>query len=147
GSTPSSLFCSLVFKQQRLALRGLWRGQLACYPIQAAQGRLRCTQHSGGRVLLRIAYRFIPCRSSSTSGRRIASAPGAAPHAHGSPRRRGQRLHALVDRPTALTPSSNPRLGVDGHHQGLHRCARDGFLGPSSTAWSLTRILHHLSFW
>lgn len=52
----------------------------------------------------------------------------------GSPRNQGQRLHALVDRPNSLTPSSNPQRGVGGHHQGLHRCALNGFLGPSSDA-------------
>jgi hypothetical protein len=59
----------------------------------------------------------------------------------GSPRRRGQRLHAIVDRPTFLTPSISHRLGVSSQHQGLHRCARDGFLGPPSELVRLTRIL------
>lgn len=41
------------------------------------------------------------------------------------------------------TPSSSPRLGIGGHHQGRHRCALDGFLGPPSEKVVLTRILRH----
>ena len=44
-----------------------------------------------------------------------------------------------------LTPSTSPRLGVSGQHQGLHRCALNGFLAPPSKVTALTRILHHLS--
>ncbi|WP_156925021.1 hypothetical protein [Caldicoprobacter faecalis] len=55
----------------------------------------------------------------------------------------GQRPHAFADRPPSLTPSTNPRLGVESQHQELHRCALDGFLGPSSKLAGLTRILHH----
>lgn len=43
--------------------------------------------------------------------------------------------------PAPLTPSNNPRLGVESHYQKLHRCALDGFLGPSSKLIGLTRIL------
>lgn len=48
------------------------------------------------------------------------------------PRDRGLRPHAIVDRPSPLTPSNDPRLGVNSHHQGLHLYAGNGFLGPSS---------------
>ena len=101
------------------------------------------TWDDANRSSTRITCRFTPCRSLPLPD--LSRKGRAAPHGHGSPRQQGQRLHALVDRPTALTPSSNPRRGVDGHHQGLHRCALDGFLGPSSKAHSPTRILHHLS--
>ncbi|MFW5787779.1 MAG: hypothetical protein ACOCV3_05885 [Halanaerobiales bacterium] len=37
-----------------------------------------------------------------------------------------------MDRPTSLTPSPDPRLGVSSRNQELHRYARDGFLGPPS---------------
>lgn len=60
------------------------------------------------------------------------------------PRMKGHRLHAIVDRPSSLTPSTSPQLGVESQHQELHRCARDGFLGPPSKQISTTRILHHL---
>lgn len=43
--------------------------------------------------------------------------------------------------PAPLTPSNNPRLGVESRYQKLHRCALDGFLGPSSRLIGLTRIL------
>lgn len=43
--------------------------------------------------------------------------------------------------PAPLTPSKDPRLGVESHYQKLHRCALDGFLGPSSKLIGLTRIL------
>lgn len=43
--------------------------------------------------------------------------------------------------PAPLTPSNDPRLGVESRYQKLHRCALDGFLGPSSRLIRLTRIL------
>jgi hypothetical protein len=43
--------------------------------------------------------------------------------------------------PSPLTPSTNPQLGVESQHQGLHRCALDGFLAPSSEPTMATRIL------
>lgn len=43
--------------------------------------------------------------------------------------------------PAPLTPSNDPRLGVASRYQKLHRCALDGFLGPSSKLAELTRIL------
>jgi hypothetical protein len=57
---------------------------------------------------------------------------GTRPPSRGSPRRKGPRLHAIVDRPPSLTPSADPRLGVGKWHQELHRCALSGFLGPPS---------------
>lgn len=66
-------------------------------------------------------------------------------HEVGSPRKQGQRPHAVADRPTSLTPSTNPRLGVESQHQGLHRCARGGFLAPPSGPEWPTRILRHPS--
>lgn len=115
-------------------------------PAQIAQGRLHCTQHSVTRktIACTLAPRagLFPSRSFASSIIRKTDVD-AFPHGRGSPRQQGQRLHALVDRPTVLTPSSNPRLGVDSHHQRLHRCALNGFLGPSSKKWLLTRILRH----
>ncbi len=64
-------------------------------------------------------------------------------HALGPPRRQGQRLHAIVDRPSSLTPSTSPRLGVESQHQELHRYAGDGFLGPPLKSVAPTRILRH----
>jgi hypothetical protein len=90
------------------------------------QGRLLCTQHSPNAG-------FTPSHSLLRTL-----------HELGSPRRRGLRLHAIADRPTTLTPSTNPRLGVGSQHQELHRCALDGFLGPPSEPAVLTRIPHHL---
>src|SRR5690606_35578138 len=81
---------------------------------------------------------FFPSRSDG------ASRPGR--HALGSPRKQGQRQDAVADRPTSLTPSSNPRLGVGSHHQRLHRCALSGFLDPASETRAPTRILRHLPF-
>jgi hypothetical protein len=43
--------------------------------------------------------------------------------------------------PAPLTPSNDPQLGVESRYQKLHRCALDGFLGPSSKLIGLTRIL------
>ena len=43
--------------------------------------------------------------------------------------------------PIPLTPSDDPRLGVESRHQKLHRCALNGFLAPSSKLVGLTRIL------
>ena len=43
--------------------------------------------------------------------------------------------------PVPLTPSNDPQLGVKSRYQKLHRCALDGFLGPSSKLIGLTRIL------
>jgi hypothetical protein len=43
--------------------------------------------------------------------------------------------------PSPLTPSTSPRLGVESQHQGLHRCALDGFLAPPSEPTTPTRIL------
>jgi hypothetical protein len=71
------------------------------------------------------------------------------------PQEEGRRPHAIADRPSswrtrtpvsrdgARTPSNSPRLGIGGHHQRRHRCARDGFLGPPSEKVVLTRILRH----
>jgi hypothetical protein len=64
-------------------------------------------------------------------------------HVLGPPRRQGQRLHAIVDRPSSLTPSTSPRLGVESQHQELHRYAGDGFLGPPLKSVTPTRILRH----
>ncbi len=95
------------------------------------------------------------CRSRQATLHTAPAAPhaGSTPsrscrlygnHALGPPRRRGQRLHAIADRPVSLTPSTNPPLGVESQHQELHRCALDGFLGPSSGIAASTRILRHL---
>ena len=46
--------------------------------------------------------------------------------------------------PSPLTPSTDPQLGVESRHQGLHRCALDGFLAPSSEPRRSTRILRDL---
>jgi len=92
------------------------------------QGRLRCTQ-------LFTTCRFIP--------QAIVVALNNS-HALGPPRGWGQRPHALVGRPTPLTPSTDPRLGVSSQHQELHWCALDGFLGPPSGKVALTRIQRHL---
>ncbi|MDD4801704.1 MAG: hypothetical protein PHF24_01995 [Syntrophomonas sp.] len=43
--------------------------------------------------------------------------------------------------PSFLTPSNDPQLGVKSRCQKLHRCALNGFLGPSSKSIELTRIL------
>ncbi len=104
---------------------------------QPAQGRLHCTDT---KYFKPVPYAGLPPSRGSRS-----ETPEALrdPHALGPPRWRGQRLHAIVDRPIPLTPSTNPSLGVSGRHQGLHRCARNGFLGPSSKVVAPTRILHH----
>ncbi len=47
-----------------------------------------------------------------------------------SPRRTGQRPHAIADRPAFLTPSIDPRLGVESQHQKLHRCALKRIFRP-----------------
>jgi len=105
-------------------------------PACSAQGRLRCTQRSSHNVRLASRCRF----GSSRSG----GALRPRGHALESPRKQGPRLHAIAGRPAPLTPSSNPRLGVESHHQGLHRCALSGFLGPASETRVATRILRHL---
>jgi len=46
--------------------------------------------------------------------------------------------------PLPLSSSPSPRLGVASRNQRLHRCALDGFLGPSSEMGAPTRILRHL---
>jgi hypothetical protein len=79
-----------------------------------------------------------PCAQALGIGHRVH-------HEVGSPREQGQRPHAIADRPTPLTPSTNPQLGVESQHQGLHRCARSGFLAPPSGPEWPTRILRHPS--
>ena len=93
-----------------------------------AQGRLHCIQ------LVLTAIQVLP--------RQVKVRPNAL-HLSGPPRKLGQRPHAIADRPSSLTPSTNPRLGVSSQHQELHRYALDGFLGPPSKLAVLTRILHH----
>jgi hypothetical protein len=124
-TSPPSLFCRAGFRN--------WTGTFGAPPVPSTllsstvptQGRLHCTQ-------LFTACRFIP-------------QPVMVPSHHkpGPPRRQGPRLHAVVDRPAFLTPSNDPRLGFGSRHQELHRCARDGFLGPPSGTQTATRILHH----
>ncbi len=52
-------------------------------------------------------------------------------HALGPPRKQGHRPHAIVDRPATLTPSINPRLGVESQHKELHRCALRRIFRPA----------------
>ena len=59
----------------------------------------------------------------------------------GPPRMWGHARMPLRIAPSPLTPSNDPRLGVASRYQKLHRCALDGFLGPSSKRIRLTRIL------
>lgn len=106
--------------------------QATLHPAQltALSGR------TGMQVLPQAVAR--PCVQTPSIRRRIH-------HEVGSPRKQGQRPHAVADRPTPLTPSTNPQLGVESQHQGLHRCARGGFLAPPSEPESPTRILRHPS--
>lgn len=62
---------------------------------------------------------------------------------NGPPRKKGQRPHAIVDRPLSLTPSINPRLGASSRHKELHRCALWRIFRPAFRNGRLTRILHH----
>lgn len=78
------------------------------YPLITAQGRLHCTQRQSHRI--------------AGSSYPVASAP-AGSYPNMSPRRMGQRPHAVADRPSSLTPSTNPKLGVSSLHQKLHRYA------------------------
>ena len=64
-------------------------------------------------------------------------------HQFGPPRKLGHRPHAIADRPSSLTPSTSPQLGVGSQHQELHRYALNGFLAPPSKMAELTRILYH----
>ena len=57
----------------------------------------------------------------------------------------GSTPHAIADRPSSSSSSTNPRLGVGSQHQKLHRCALRQILGPPSDMALLTRILHHLT--
>ncbi len=64
-------------------------------------------------------------------------------HRDGPPRKQGPRPHAFVDRPTTLTPSTDPRLGASSRHKELHRCALWRIFRPAFRNGGLTRILHH----
>ena len=88
----------------------------------STQGRLHCPQRLAVHCESReqFSYRkagFILSRTSQRS-LRVGSK-----HNIRSPRNRGQRPHAIADRPTSLTPSINPGLGVRSTHKELHRCA------------------------
>ena len=56
------------------------------------------------------------------------------------------RPHALADRPILLNPQQQPPRSIGSHCQRLHRCARDGFLGPPSKPVLPTRILRHREY-
>ena len=114
GPLPS-LFCNNGFTSCQLhRARSNWPHPAGS--TATTQGRLHCTQ-------LITTCRFIP---------QAIVIAHVNSHALGSPRKRGQRPHALVGRPTSLTPSTSSQLGVSSQHQELHRCALNGFLGPSS---------------
>ena len=130
----SSLFCSESFMQQRAAYSGLKKH--ACYLQSLSHHSRQATLHPAHTTLV-----FAPRRRFTP---RPWPRPAPASHRIGSPRDKGQRLYAITDRPRLLTPSTDPQLGVGSRHQGLHRCALDGFLGPPSKMEALTRILHHL---
>lgn len=122
GYHLASFAAGVLSSNGRHLLAERWRLNLLSLPL-ATQGRLHCTQRyvqgisaSAHRVQVTPSRKFVLTHS----------------HALGPPRNQGQRLHALVDRPNSLTPSNNPQRGVGGHHQGLHRYALNGFLGPSS---------------
>lgn len=97
----------------------------ACSAItpRKTQGRLHCTQLSPH-------YRFLPQVVKKL-------------YLLGSPRKQGQRPHAIADRPTTLTSSISPRLGVSSQHQKLHRCALKRIFSPVFETVVPTRILHH----
>lgn len=88
----------------------------------------------------RTAYTYAPSAGSHPSRKPTGRGPRTWVSAGGGP-----RPHAIADRPAPLTPSTNHRLGVVSQHQGLHRCALDGSLGPSSGTAAPTRILRHPS--
>ena len=77
------------------------------YPSKSTQGRLRCTQ----QPITAPHSRFIHIQQPKRGHRNM------------SPRRLGQRPHAIADRPSTLTPSTNPGLGVRSLHKKLHRYA------------------------
>jgi len=133
--SSSSLFCGFEFLMAESTLTLQKLDNLIPISSQPAQGRLHCTdtkyQNQYHMQVYPQAVVHAPPYQRQNS------------HALGPPRWRGQRLHAIVDRPIPLTPSTNPRLGFGCQHQGLHRYARYGFLGPSSKTTFLTRILHH----
>ena len=94
-------------------------------PIGPTQGRLLCTQLAPHKQVY------------SHSVIHISVPPT------GSPRRWVDVPHAVAGRPSTLTPSISPRLGVVSQHQKLHRYALCGFLGPPSGSTVPTRILRH----
>lgn len=88
---------------------------------------------AGYTVLLYSKNRLTwPCYVSSNSTR--------------PPRERGQRPHAIVDRPKPLSLCKSPRLGVSSHYKELHRCALGRIFSPAFKDSMPTRILHHLHF-
>ncbi len=56
---------------------------------------------------------------------------------------KGSTPTCLCRSPFILNPQQQPSTGVECHHQGLHRCALNGFLGPSLEMMDMTRILRH----
>ena len=124
----SSRFCSRGFIRQSLSSSsGQTLEKRVPKSTATTHGRLLCTQFNS-----RITGSFL--RGNTTT----------VGHPFRSPRRMGQRPHAIAARPAFLTPSIHPRLGVGSKHQELHRCALNGFLGPFSKTVLPTRILHHL---
>ena len=129
----SILFCRWAFKRQKVMFLG--RGDNDLAPAIPHIHSRQATLHPAplgppGPVP---TCRFTPSRKAFQ------------PHELGSPRKQGQRPHAIADRPTTLTPCTNPQLGVESQHKGLHRCALNGILSPSSRKPTPTRILRHLS--
>ena len=74
--------------------------------------------------------RFHPVSYRSKPPQTIRFESGHMKHKNRSPRKWGRISHAIAKRPKALTPSTNPRLGVESKHQELHRCALQRIFRP-----------------
>lgn len=136
-----SLFCRTGFMQHPDE-PPLARRPPSYHPQSPLSHSRQATLHTGpshrdnGRIMTDPYCRFIP--------QAVATAPlGAHHHRLGPPRKWGPRPHAIVDRPTTLTPSISPRLGVESQHQKLHRCALWRIFRPAFRDGGLTRILRH----
>ena len=80
-------------------------------PPYSLQGRLLCSQQLTAKQVL------ILRRSLGMVGLSLAQRLN---HSCKSPRKQVRCLHAIAKRPTTLTPSMSPKLGVQSTHQELH---------------------------
>jgi len=107
----------------------------------STQSRLHCPQqHFCTAKQVSLLIRRLSFLTIQTK-RRL---PGHLVHSIRSPRKEGQRLHAIADRPSNLNPQHQPITGRNKPTPGTSSlCHLMSFKTPSSEKKQTTRILHH----